>query len=128
MTGLGRTTSKAFGLGALEIPWIELGKTEGSKPRMAGSIGVPFWINPRDGSVTTGNAKTRVKPSMDGMACPFFVASALESTSDSVISLIMTEVKGARGILHKRSCKYLVFLCSYRHNAITSSCLDTRRA
>ena len=54
---------------------------------MARTIGVPFWINPRDGSVTAGSAKTkRVKPSRVGMACPFFGVSASESTSDSVIS------------------------------------------
>ena len=99
MTGLGKVASKAFGPGIPEILEIDLGKTKGSKPRMAGTIGVPFWINPRDGSTIVGKAKTKgVKPSMVGMACPFFGAGALESTSDSMISLITTEVGGV-GIL-----------------------------
>ena len=57
--------------------------------------------------MTAGSAKTReVKPLMVGMACTFFRANAFEPTGDSVISSIMIEVKGAEGILHKRSCKY----------------------
>ena len=68
---------------------------------------VPFWINPGYGFVTTSNAKTRgVKPLMAGMVCPFSGAGTLESTGDSIISSIMTEVGGAGGILHKLSCKY----------------------
>ena len=107
MIGLGRVTSKAFRPGALDFPWIGFGKIRGSKPRMAGTIGVPFLVNPGDDSMTASNAKTRgVKTSMAGMACPFFGSGASESTSDFVISSIMTEVEGARGILHKRSYKY----------------------
>ena len=57
--------------------------------------------------MTTGSAKTRgVKSSTIGMAYPFFGDSALESTGDSVISTIMIEVEGDKGILRKRSCKY----------------------
>ena len=68
---------------------------------------VPFWINPGDGFVTTSNAMTRgVKPLMAGMVCPFFGAGTLESVGDYVISLIITEVGCAGGILHKLSCKY----------------------
>ena len=37
MTGLGKAASKAFGLGALEIPWIGFGRTKGSKPRIVGT-------------------------------------------------------------------------------------------
>ena len=107
MIGLGRAASKAFGLGALEIPWIGFGRIRGLKPRIVGMIEVPFWINPRDGFATAGNAKTRgVKPSMAGMAYPFFGDGISESTGDFVISLITTKAQGARGILHKRSCKY----------------------
>ena len=106
MTGLGRAAFKAFGLGALEIPWIGFGRIRGSKPWVAGMMGVPFWINLGDGFATTGNAKTRgVKPSMASMACPFFGAGAPKSISDSIISLITTEVGRAGGILHKCSCK-----------------------
>ena len=108
MTGLGRVASKDFGLRAIEIPWIGFGKIRGSKPRIAGTIGVPFWINPGDGSTTTGSAKTQEeKPLTAGIACPFFGASSPKSTSDSVISSIKTEVRGARGIFHKHSRKYL---------------------
>ena len=59
MTGLGKVASKAFGPGIPEILEIDLGKTRGSKPRMAGTIGVPFWINLGDGSTTTSSAKAR---------------------------------------------------------------------
>ena len=39
---------------------------------MAGTIGVPFWINLGDGSTTTGSAKAKgIKPSMVNIACPF---------------------------------------------------------
>ena len=107
MIGLGRVASKAFGLVAQEIPWIDFGRIRGSKPRIAGTTGVPSWINLGDDSTTASNAKTKgVKPSMASMACPFFGARASESTSDFVISSIMTEVGGAGGILHKRSCNY----------------------
>jgi len=93
MTGLGKGASKAFGPGILEIPEINIGRIRGSKPRMVGTTGFPFYINPGDGSATTGNAKTKgVEPSMASMACPFFGAGAPKSTSDSMISLIMTEV------------------------------------
>ena len=104
--------SKAFGLGILEIPKIDLGKTKGSKPRMVGTIGVPFSINPGDGSATVGNAKTkRVKPSMVGIVCPFFGVGTLESTGDSMISLITTKVRGAgtlilEGTLQRSFYKY----------------------
>ena len=95
MTGLGRVASKAFRPGALEIPWIGFGRIGGSKSRMVGTTQVPFQINPGKGSITTGNAKTRgVKPSMVGMAYPFFGAGTSESTGDYVISSIMTEVEG----------------------------------
>ena len=108
MTRLGRETSKAFRPGAQEIPWIDLGSIRGLKPRMAGTTWVPFWINPGDGSTTTGSAKTQEeKPLTAGIACPFFGASSPKSTSDSVISSIKTEVRGARGIFHKHSRKYL---------------------
>ena len=74
---------------------------------MAGMTGVPFWINLRDASTIASNAKTKgVKPLMAGMACPFIGASTPESIGNSVISSITTEVSGAEGILHKRSCKY----------------------
>lgn len=66
------------------------------------------WINPRDDSRIVGNAKTKgAKPSTAGMVCPLSKAGAPESISDSVISLITTEVGGARGILHRCSSKYL---------------------
>ena len=42
MTRLGRVASKAFGPGALKIPWIGFGRTRGLKPQMVGTIGVPF--------------------------------------------------------------------------------------
>ena len=107
MTGLGKAASNAFGPRALEIPWIDLGRTKGLKPQMEGTTGVPFQINPRDGSTTVGSAKIRgVKPSMADMACPFFRAGTPESTGDFVISLITTKVGGAGGILYKRSHKY----------------------
>ena len=107
MTRLGRVASKAFGPVAQEIPWIGFDRIRGSKPRIAWTTGVPFLVNPGDDSMTASNAKTRgVKTSMAGMACPFFGSGASESTSDFVISSIMTEVEGARGILHKRSYKY----------------------
>ena len=100
MTGLGRVASKDFGLRAIEIPWIGFGKIRGSKPRIAGTIGVPFWINPGDDSMTAGSAKTRgIKPSMSDMAYSFFGVGASESTGDSVISSIMIKVEGAEGIL-----------------------------
>ena len=68
---------------------------------------VPFCINPRDGSATASSAKTRgVKPLMASMVCPFFGDGAPESTSDSIIFLIMIEVGGHGGILHKHFCKY----------------------
>ena len=74
---------------------------------MAGMTELPFYINPKDGfAIADGNKTRGVKPSIVGMACPFFGASAPESISDSVISSIMTKVRGARGILYKRSCKY----------------------
>ena len=108
MTRLGKAASKAFGLVALKIPWIGLGRIIGSKPWMVGRTWVPFWINPRNGSTTAGSANTwGVKPLMAGMAYPFFGASAFESTGDSIISSIMTKVEGAGGILHKCSFKYL---------------------
>ena len=74
---------------------------------MAGTTGLPFWINLEDGFAIAGSAKTKgVKPSMASMACPFFRAGALESTGDSIISSMMTEVGGVEGILHRRSRKY----------------------
>ena len=107
MTGMGKAASKTFGLGALEIPWIELGRTKGSKPRIFGMTEVPFLINLGDGSMTTGSAKTRgVKPSMASIACPFFGTSAPKSISDFVISSIMIDVDRVKGILHKHSYKY----------------------
>ena len=55
--------------------------------------------------MTASSTKTRVvKPSMAGMACPFFGASALESTGDSIISLITTEVGEAGGSVVASSC------------------------
>ena len=63
MTWLGRATSKAFRPGAPEIPWINLGKTKGSKPRIVRTTRVPLWTNPGDGSTIASNAKTKeVKP------------------------------------------------------------------
>ena len=57
--------------------------------------------------MTAGSAKTKgVKPLTIGMACPFFGAGTSESTGDFVISSIMIKVEGAKGILHKHSCKY----------------------
>ena len=107
MTRLGRVASKAFGPVAQEIPWIGFDRIRGSKPRIAWTTGVPFLVNPGDDSMTASNAKTRgVKPSMAGMAYPFFGDGISESTGDFVISLITTKAQGARGILHKRSCKY----------------------
>ena len=54
-----------------------------------------------------GNAKTKgAKPSTVGMVCHFFRAGALESIGDSVISLMVTKVRGAKGILHRCSRKY----------------------
>ena len=45
---------------------------------MAGTTGLRFWINLEDGFAIAGSAKTKgVKPSMAGMACPFFRAGAL---------------------------------------------------
>ena len=74
---------------------------------MAGTTGLPFWINLGDGFATASSAKTKgVKPLMAGMACPFFGAGAFECTSDSIIFSMMTKVGGAEGILHRRSCKY----------------------
>lgn len=48
---------------------------------------------------------------MVGIICSFFGVGSLESTGDSIISLIMTEVGGVgvlipRGILQRRSCKF----------------------
>ena len=43
---------------------------------------------------------------MAGMACPLFEAGTPKSTSDSVITSITTEVRRARGILQRHSCKY----------------------
>ena len=112
MTGLGRTTSKAFGLGAPKIPWINLGRTRGSKPQMEGTTSDSFQINLGDGFATAGNAKTKgVKPSMTSIVCPFFRAGALESIGDSMISSITTKVRGASvpilgQTLQRRSCKY----------------------
>ena len=106
MTRLGKAASKAFRLGAPKIPWIGFGRTRGSKPRMVGTKGVPFWINPRDDSTIIGNAKTKgAKPSTSGTVCPFFGAGAPESIGDS-FSSIMTKVRGAEGILHRCSRKY----------------------
>ena len=107
ITGLGKAAFRAIGSSAPKIPWIDLGKTRGSKPRMVGTIRIPFWKNPRDGFSTGGSAKTKgVKPSMASMACPFFEAGAPESIGDFVISSITTEVEGAGGTLHKCSHKY----------------------
>jgi len=66
---------------------------------MAGTTGVPFWKNPGDDSTIPGKDNIKgAKPSMASMVCPFFGAGNHESTGDSIISLIMTEVGGA-GIL-----------------------------
>ena len=90
MIGLGKAASKAFGWGTLEIPEVDLGRTRGSKPQMAGTTGVPFWINLGNNSAIAGNAKIkRVKPSMTGMVCHFFGAGALEPTGDSEIPSIL---------------------------------------
>ena len=68
MTGLGKAASKAFGLGALEIPWIGFGRTRGSKPRIVGTIGIPFQTNLGDGSAILGKDKIKgAKPLMAGM-------------------------------------------------------------
>lgn len=100
MTGLRKVASKAFELGILEIPEIDLDRIRGLKPRMAEMTEVPYWINPRGGLTTTGNSKTKgVKPSMPGMVCPFFEASTLESISYSIISLITTKVIGASALI-----------------------------
>ena len=114
MTGLGRVASKAFGLGTPNIPWIDLGRTRGSKPRMVRTIGVPFWINPRDDSMIAVNVKTKeVKPSIVDRICPFFEAGTPKSIGDSMISLIMTKVGGAGVVLHRHSRKYSSQSCLY---------------
>jgi len=78
MTGLGRAASKAFGPEASEIPWINFGKTRGSKPGIVGITEVPFWINPRNGFIVVASARTRgVKPLMASMVFPFFGVDAL---------------------------------------------------
>ena len=109
ITGLGKTASKAFGPGALEITWIGFGKTRGLKPRMTGTIGVPFWTNPRDDLAILG--KDKIKGAKPSMVCSFFRAGNPESTGNSIISLITTEVWGTGilipgGTLQRRSCKY----------------------
>ena len=107
ITRLVRAASRAIGPGAPNIPWIDLGRTRGSKSQMVGTIGIPLWTNPRDGFSIGGSAKTKgVKPSMASMAYPFFEANAPESIGNSVISLIMMKVRRARGTLHKHSSKY----------------------
>ena len=112
MTGLGRVASKVFGLGALEIPWIGFGKTRGLKPRIAGMIVVPFRKNPGDGLAILGKDNIEgAKPSIAGRVCSFFGADTPDSTGDSIISLITTQVGGASililgGTLQRHSCKY----------------------
>ena len=114
MTRPGKEASKAFRPRAREIPWIDLGRTRGSKPRMARTIGVPFWINPRDDSVIADNIKTKeVKPSIADRICPFFEAGTPKSIGDFMISLIMTKVGGAGVVLHRRSRKYSSQSCLY---------------
>ena len=108
MTRLGRAASKTFWLRALEISWTDFGKTRGSKPRIVGMTGVPFWTNIGDGSVILGKDKIKgAKPSMVGRICSFFEASTPKSTGGSIISSMTTEVRRVGGILHRRSHKYL---------------------
>ena len=112
MTRLGRTASKAFESEALEISWIDFNRTRGSKSRLAGTTGVPFYTNPEEGLAIPGKDKIKgAKSSMVGMACPFFGASTPEATGDSIISSITTEVGGpsiliTRGTLQWHSRKY----------------------
>lgn len=112
ITGPSKATSKALEPGIPKIPEIDLNKTRGSKPQMAKMTRVPFWINDGNCSTTTGNAKTKgVKPSMAGMVFHFFEVGAPESTDDSIISSIITEVRRGGVLipgrtLQRRSCKY----------------------
>ena len=91
---------------------IGFGLTNGSKPRMVRTSGVPFQTNPGDGSAIIGKDKIiEAKPSMVGMAYPFFRPGTPKSTGDSIISSITTEVGGAgihipRGTLQTCSYKY----------------------
>ena len=63
---------------------------------MVGTTRIPFWTNPRDGSMILSKDKIKgAKPLMAGMACPFFGASTPKSVDDSTISSIMTVVGGA---------------------------------
>ena len=112
MTRLGKAASKAFGPRAPKIPQIGLGRNRGLKPRMAGTTGVPFQTNLGDDLEIPGKDKIKgAKPSMAGMVCPFFGASNLETSGDSIISLIMTKVGEASililgGTLQRHSRKY----------------------
>jgi len=100
MIGPGKAVSKASGPSNSEIPEIALGRSRGSKPQMVGMTRVPFWINLGDDSGITGYVKTKgAKPSMAGMVCPFFGASAPKSIGDSIIFSMATKVRGAGGIL-----------------------------
>lgn len=64
-----------------------------------------------------GNVKTKeVKPSIADMICPFFEAGTLKSIGDSMISLIMTKVRGAGVVLHRCSCNYSSQSCLYPIN------------
>ena len=61
-----------------------------------------------------GNVKTKEeKPLIADVICPFFEVDALKSIGDSMISLIMTEVRGAEVVLHRHSHKHLSQSCLY---------------
>ena len=129
--GLDKVASRDFKPGTLEIPEISLGKTRGSKPWITGTIKVPFWMDAGNDSTIASNTKTKGgKPSMADMACPFFGADAPESTVDSMISSMMTEVGGVGGNLAKALSQVLIpiFPQSNWHNTLASSCVGSWRA
>ena len=99
-TGLGKTTSRFFGSSSLEIPEVGLSRMKGLKPWIVGTIKVPFWTDAGNVSTVASNAKTKGGK-------PFFRADAPESTSDSMISLMMIKVEEVGGILPRYSHMYL---------------------
>ena len=61
-----------------------------------------------------GNVKTKEEKTLiANVICPFFEAGALKSIGDSMISLLMTEVRGAEVVLHRHSHKHSSQYCLY---------------
>ena len=94
-TGLGKIASRAFELDTPEIPKVCFGKIRGLKPRIVGTMGVPFCTNDEASPMTTGNAKTRgTSPLVVGRTCPFPESDNPRSIGVSPISSMTIEEEG----------------------------------